>query len=37
MFVISPDSGHHVASDTLGSESEKGLQKFPQKVILALD
>lgn len=32
MYVISPDSGHHVASDTLGSEFRKRvLQRFPQK------
>lgn len=32
MFLLSPDSGHHVASDTLASEFRKGvLQRFPQK------
>lgn len=32
MFLIGPDPGHHVASDTLGSEFRKRvLQRFPQK------
>lgn len=32
MFLIGPDPGHHVASDTLRSEFRKGvLQRFPQK------
>lgn len=31
MFVISPDSGHHVASDTLGSEFRKRVTKIPTK------
>lgn len=32
MFLISPDSGHHVPLDTLGSEFRKRVsQRLPQK------